>query len=375
MNIINSVSLYFQRGSSDKFYTISLIESNGSYSVPFTYGRRSTSGVSGTKLTDVDLPKASILYNKIVREKVAKGYSEGPAWMAPKGAAPVAAAPAAAPVAPRASTTPDPADLGVVCQLLDEIKSDTEVLALINDTNMCAQEKHDGRRRLMRKEVDKISGFNKKGKTSNFIVAFKEELNNIAELNVVESFLIDGEEVGDQYYVFDILELDGEDLRGKAYQYRYEMLCQLMSSIKLEHINLVSTAFTTAEKKDLIVRLKREGKEGIVFKNLWEFFKPGHGTGDQFKFKFYATASCLVTRINTKRSVGISVYESGTLVEVGNCTIPPNKDIPEADSVVEIKYLYAYKGGSLYQPSYLGVRDDVDADECTEDQLKYKAAA
>jgi hypothetical protein len=35
--------------------------------------------------------------------------------------------------------------------------------------------------------------------------------------------------------------------------------------------------------------------------------------------------------------------------------------------------LYAYKGGSLYQPVYLGVRDDVGAD-CLAD-LKYKSEA
>jgi len=35
------------------------------------------------------------------------------------------------------------------------------------------------------------------------------------------------------------------------------------------------------------------------------------------------------------------------------------------------------QGDSLYQPVYLGVRDDISADECTEEaqQLKYKAAA
>jgi hypothetical protein len=46
--------------------------------------------------------------------------------------------------------------------------------------------------------------------------------------------------------------------------------------------------------------------------------------------------------------------------------------------VVEIRYLYVTgPGGSLYQPVFLGVRDDVDITECTEahQHLKYKAAA
>jgi len=40
--------------------------------------------------------------------------------------------------------------------------------------------------------------------------------------------------------------------------------------------------------------------------------------------------------------------------------------------VVEIRYLYAYMGGSLFQPTYLGQRDDVDHQECSTQQLKFK---
>lgn len=60
------------------------------------------------------------------------------------------------------------------------------------------------------------------------------------------------------------------------------------------------------------------------------------------------------------------------MAAVENVTIPPNKQIPAADAVVEIRYLYAYPGGSLYQPVYLGVRDDITAEFCTLAQLKFK---
>jgi bifunctional non-homologous end joining protein LigD len=43
--------------------------------------------------------------------------------------------------------------------------------------------------------------------------------------------------------------------------------------------------------------------------------------------------------------------------------------------VVECRYLYAFEeSGSIYQPRYLGTRDDIRAEECTTKQLKYKAA-
>ena len=43
------------------------------------------------------------------------------------------------------------------------------------------------------------------------------------------------------------------------------------------------------------------------------------------------------------------------------------------DSIVEIRYLYAYPNGSLYQPTLLGVRDDIGIEDCSVKQLKYKA--
>ena len=50
-----------------------------------------------------------------------------------------------------------------------------------------------------------------------------------------------------------------------------------------------------------------------------------------------------------------------------------NFDIPKHGDVVEIRYLYAYEGGSLFQPVYLGVRDDLDKEACKIEQLKYKS--
>jgi len=92
--------------------------------------------------------------------------------------------------------------------------------------------------------------------------------------------------------------------------------------------------------------------------------------GDQLKHKFYNTASLIVGTGNGKRSVSLYVYD-GTCV--GNVTIPPNKEIPTTGEIVEVRYLYAYRGGSLFQPVYLGKRDDVKPEECSSDQLKFKA--
>ena len=93
------------------------------------------------------------------------------------------------------------------------------------------------------------------------------------------------------------------------------------------------------------------------------------------KFKFWASASCRVLKVNTKRSVEVGLFDEETekWVSVGNVTIGGKIEIPKVSDVIEVKYLYAYKGGSLYQPSFISIRDDVLVSNCLISQLKYKS--
>jgi bifunctional non-homologous end joining protein LigD len=61
-------------------------------------------------------------------------------------------------------------------------------------------------------------------------------------------------------------------------------------------------------------------------------------------------------------------------VAAGNVTIPPNHSVPKVGSVVEVRYLYAFKeSGVIYQPIYLGQRSDIEPSACQVSQLKWKA--
>ena len=44
-------------------------------------------------------------------------------------------------------------------------------------------------------------------------------------------------------------------------------------------------------------------------------------------------------------------------------------------ALVEVRYLYAYEGGSLFQPTLKGPRADLTEEAAQLVQLKYKAAA
>jgi bifunctional non-homologous end joining protein LigD len=86
-----------------------------------------------------------------------------------------------------------------------------------------------------------------------------------------------------------------------------------------------------------------------------------------------ATLSALVAKINKQRSVEISLLGAGGWQTAGNVTIPANHNIPKVGDVVEARFLYAHReSGVLYQPVYLGKRDDVAPKECLTSQLKFK---
>jgi len=188
-------------------------------------------------------------------------------------------------------------------------------------------------------------------------------------------FLIDGEIVGEEYHAFDLLELDGDDLRGRTYQERYLHLMNLLALFYHPHISLVKFAYLPSEKQEMFNRLKAQNKEGVVFKRsdaIYTVGRPNSG-GPQLKHKFHETASFIVAKVNGKRSVALTVFDRDKVVPVGNVTIPPNHEVPQVGAIVEVRYLYAYRGGSIFQPVYLGLRDDIRSEECTVDQLKYKA--
>ena len=189
------------------------------------------------------------------------------------------------------------------------------------------------------------------------------------------AWLMDGELVGTTFHAFDLLEVNGKNLRSQSYKARHLALANLIGDIENGPV-LVPAAYTDTEKRRMMNQLKAANAEGVVFKELAAPYTAGRpaSKGPQLKHKFYSTCSAVVGGINDKRSVSLKLLDLiDGWVNVGNCTIPPNKDIPLLDSIVEIRYLYAYKGGSLYQPTYIGPRDDIEQTDCVLAQLKYKA--
>lgn len=354
MTTIKQIDLEYRKGSSDKVYKVTLQTASPGYRVHFAYGRRGNGLTTGTKTsTPVSLDKAEDIFSKLVFEKQHKGYT---------------------------ITKNDSNDQFLINvllqkedsefrpQLLNEIeKKDLDFY--INSPVWCAQEKFDGRRKSLIMTGHTVKAVNRKGLFIPIDAKLEKDvcwsLNETTETH----YILDGEDLGDTFMVFDYPKTS------MSFISRYQKLESLFKDKNLESIKLVPTAWTTNEKQTLYKKLVKDNAEGIVFKDIHAMYREGrpNSGGDQLKFKFCATASVIVGQVNTgKRSVEMWVKDEQVLKFVGNVTVYPNQEIPVQNSIIEVKYLYAYKDGSLFQPVLLGQRNDLDQDDCKIEQLKYK---
>jgi bifunctional non-homologous end joining protein LigD len=303
------------------------------------------------KCTGQPLDKATKVYDKLYDEKVGKGYKEGAISGGVYTPAPVAVI----------SSSGE----RFVPQLLNPIE-ESELDKYLHDDSYGMQEKKDGKHVIGCYRDALLTVYNKKGRPVGYPAGYRDALS--------VPCVIDGETIGDVLHVFDLLEVLGVDYRGRGYGDRYAKLSTMEFG---SSIRIVPLAIGYTAKKKLYDQMVINKKEGVVFKRLSSLYTPGRPSslGDMLKLKFYATCSVRVSGGRTgKHSVSLEILDGGAWVGVGNVTIAPSIPLPSVNKVVEVRYLYAYPGGSLYQPTYIGPRDDVDDEECVISQLKYKSS-
>jgi bifunctional non-homologous end joining protein LigD len=352
------VSLYLKSGSSDKEYHVQLVAQDGAYMVLAQNGRRGGTLTPRKKTaTPVAYAVAKKAYDKLVKEKLAEGYSTGEAGSVFIG------------------TALEERFTGILPQLLNPVTAqgaDT----LLDDPAWVLQEKFDGHRRLVQRPAGQPpTGINRKGLASGLPEPVVTALQAIAAGGLV----LDGELMGDVFAIFDVLEYGGDDLRHRPYSERLGVLAQVNTALAAAQAPgafVVATAFDAAAKRELYSSLKARGAEGAVFKLLEAVHVPGRPAsgGSQLKRKFTHRATFKVNGVHaSKRSVKLALFDAdGRECDVGNCTIPANHAVPATGALVDVEYLYAYRGGSVYQPQYKGERDDIDVSACHLSQLHYK---
>jgi bifunctional non-homologous end joining protein LigD len=344
------ITLHYREGSSDKIYQASMVAMGGLYEVHFAYGRRGAAMVTGKKtLTPVPKAEAMRIWDRLIAEKMKKGYREMGEQIG-------------------SHTVTVPETTGILPQLLNAVDEE-DVGVLLKDDRFLMQPKMDGKRLMLRKEGETITGINRRG----IACGLPENIVRDA-LALPGDWLIDGELIGNQYHTFDLLEHDGS-YRAQPLRRRLVALFNLVASGQAPNIHLVGSYTGEAVKRRFLERSREDNLEGVVFKNMTAPYIPGRPSsgGDQRKFKFVTTASVIVTSLNGKRSVKISILDGERMISCGNVTIPVGSDFPAVGDIVEVRYLYAFpESGSLFQPVYIGVRDDLELRDCCVNQLKWK---
>jgi bifunctional non-homologous end joining protein LigD len=354
---MDKINLYYKDGKSDKVYHAQIVEKDGGYIVPFQYGRRGTTLATGEKTKEpVTLEKAQSILASLYKEKTGKGYTEGE-----DGAV-------------FQSKSLEERFTGNVPQLLnafpkDEKKREALLIELLNDDDWVMQEKHDGWRTMIQKELTGVSASNKKGLSVAIPQSVADKFNHLS----VEA-LFDGELIGEEYHIFDLLMLNGKNVRDKSVIERLEMLKNLEVSSMV-----TPTYYTSNAKSQKFEELKRDKKtkrEGVVFKKKDAKYVPGRPAsgGNQRKYKFMEESTMVVLSHNdTKRSIGVGVYdENKNMIPLGNVTIYANQDIPAIGAIVEIRYMHCFEGGSIYVSSLKCERPDQDESDCILSQIKFK---
>ena len=120
-----------------------------------------------------------------------------------------------------------------------------------------------------------------------------------------------------RYIVFDLLELDGVDLRRRPIEQRQTLLGERFSG---SAVAALADSFDDGEA--LFTLMKRENMEGIVSKRRGSFYTPGKTHGDWFKTKTAKKMLCAVTGVHLNAgqvaSLVLGVYRDGKLTPVGH---------------------------------------------------------
>lgn len=356
-----TITLHCTENGSDKVYILALAGEGNDCTVTANYGRRGGALKAESKTPQpVPYAAAKAIYDRVLKEKVRKGY-------APNGnATPVAVTPILADMAER--------DTGLRPQLLNPV-GEADIERLLRDDAYVSQTKLDGERRLILIENGEVRGTQRSGLLVPIPQSLREALGPIAR-EFTGRTVIDGEDLGDAGFVaFDLLELDGCDLRSSPFVRRFTRLDALLGSTT---VRATPVYVGEAAKRAHFERVRGEGGEGVVFKVGDSPYVPGRPSagGDQVKAKFTASATLEVAAIGRagKRSVTLLARRGAERVAVGNVTVPANVEVKPGE-LVEVRYLYRTGAdGALFQPVLTAIRSDKDQPDDVE-SLKLKACA
>lgn len=201
-----------------------------------------------------------------------------------------------------------------------------------------------------------------------------------------EELQIEGEILGENWYVFDLPICSMFHINhGAAWKLRRTSLVVLLTSFheipEFEFIRVVGTASTIVAKNNLWAYILENGGEGAIFKHITGIVTDGKRIDHIVKAKITHTVDCFVLEkgpgngINgTGNWLRLGIIKDGAEFEIGRCSFI-GKNYADVGDVVEVKYLYAGNGGRLVQPVMLKLRPDKTREQCGPEQLSFVCKA
>ena len=238
MTIIKTTQLFFQEGNSDKVYNATLIKDGEAYSVRVEWGRRGVKLNEGHKAVKVPLAEASKVFDRLVREKTGKGYQAISREVKPAAVAPPEGQGSGSKVGGKR------ARVGYSAQLLNPIEDD-ELEAFLSDDRVLAQQKLDGHRVLVHVQGDESFGTNRTGQKTDVSSDILEGVGMLPPGSV-----IDGEIVGAEYWLFDVLRLGEREVTTLSCEARWQMLSDEIEPGLSGPVKVLKSAIGNAQDPD-----------------------------------------------------------------------------------------------------------------------------
>ncbi|GBG14369.1 DNA ligase [Novimethylophilus kurashikiensis] len=376
LSCVSQVALEYRGGGSDKIYVIQVQSEDmpgggTTYRAVGYYGRRGATLSRTEKYHGPRLADAERAAEKLEKDKrSSSGYTTMavapgdkivgmPAGVPVFGGTPATSTATPAGAASAASAASPKAIVGMI-PMLAQVAAESAVEPMLAEPDWVMQQKYDGERCVISIRRGTISASNRNGHAKSISQEVATELSKLwalPDFNDDRETIVDGELlIGDRYIVYDVLKLRDVDMRKTSFVERFSMLEELLTD---RPGLLAPTAWTEEDKRAMLQAAQDNNWEGVMYRNINGNYTTGRSSF-LLKHKLWATASCRVLTVNAQRSIRVALLNAAGEEEfVGNVTVPVNQDIPEADDLVEVRYLYAHEGGLLYQPTLLGRRDDI----------------
>ena len=193
------------------------------------------------------------------------------------------------------------------------------------------------------------------------------------------------------YIVFDILELEGRDLKRLSLLTRKQMLADV-----IEEGRNLQIMPSTHNGEELWKVVTSRDLEGVMAKRKDSPYITGR-SNDWLKVKREKTVDCVIvgyiTKIRKIGSLGLGLYDNGRLTYVGQVgtgfreslldelakelirssngvVLPKNVQPVVPNKVCEVRYLEYTRDHRLRAPVFLRIREDKPPEECTVDQVQ-----